>query len=64
MLEEPRDGSDGPKFTPLVVLELAPDAKEEAIAWLLSRIKDTQQHGGMVIHLAPKQPLSNSTFFV
>ncbi|KAI4810761.1 hypothetical protein KUCAC02_013692 [Chaenocephalus aceratus] len=33
-------------FTPLVVLELASDTKQEAIAWLLSRIRDPQQNGG------------------
>ena len=54
MMEEPPDGSNGPKFTPLVVLELASDTKEEAIAWLLSRIKDTQQHGGMEINQSHK----------
>lgn len=39
--------SSGTGFTPLVVLELASDTKEEAIAWLLSRIRDTQQNGGV-----------------
>ncbi|KAJ4931070.1 hypothetical protein JOQ06_025369 [Pogonophryne albipinna] len=33
-------------FTPLVVLELASDTKQEAIVWLLSRIRDPQQNGG------------------
>ncbi|XP_029282110.1 anoctamin-10 isoform X1 [Cottoperca gobio] len=33
-------------FTPLVVLELASDTKQEATAWLLSRIRDRQQNGG------------------
>lgn len=37
----------GSRFAPLVVLELSPDTKEEAIAWLLSRIRDQQQNGGM-----------------
>ncbi|KAG7272244.1 hypothetical protein CRUP_001522, partial [Coryphaenoides rupestris] len=32
-------GDDGSGFTPLVVLELAPDAKEEAVTWLLSKIR-------------------------
>ncbi|KAM6968229.1 anoctamin-10 [Aplochiton taeniatus] len=39
-------GPDSPGFTPLVVLELAPNAKEEAIAWLLTRIRDGEQDGG------------------
>lgn len=34
------------RFTPLVVLELVSDTKEEAITWLLGRIRDTQQNGG------------------
>ncbi|XP_072316202.1 anoctamin-10 [Eucyclogobius newberryi] len=33
-------------FTPLVVLELVSDTKEEAITWLLQRIRDKQQYGG------------------
>lgn len=39
--------SCGSRFTPLVVVELASDTNEEAIAWLLSRIRDTQQNGGV-----------------
>ncbi|XP_040020148.2 anoctamin-10 isoform X1 [Gasterosteus aculeatus] len=39
-------GDGGPSFTPRVVLELASDTKEEAITWLLSRIRDTQYNGG------------------
>ncbi|XP_034029795.1 anoctamin-10 isoform X2 [Thalassophryne amazonica] len=38
--------SDGCRFMPLVVLELASDTKEEAIVWLLGRIRDQQQNGG------------------
>lgn len=38
--------SSGARFTPLVALELASDTKEEAIVWLLSRIRDKQQNGG------------------
>ncbi|KAK6326990.1 hypothetical protein J4Q44_G00026350 [Coregonus suidteri] len=38
--------SDGSKFAPLVVIELASETKEEAIAWLLDRIRDKQQDGG------------------
>uniref|UniRef100_A0A673CEI1 Uncharacterized protein n=1 Tax=Sphaeramia orbicularis TaxID=375764 RepID=A0A673CEI1_9TELE len=41
------DGS-GSRFTPLVVLELVSDTKEEAIAWLLGRIRDRQQDGGWI----------------
>ncbi|KAL4629986.1 anoctamin-10 isoform X2 [Arapaima gigas] len=37
---------DTAPFTPLVVIELAEDTNEEAIAWLISRIKDKQHHGG------------------
>lgn len=33
-------------FTPLVVLELVSDTKEEAVSWLLHRIRDTEQNGG------------------
>ncbi|KAG7222048.1 hypothetical protein INR49_016808 [Caranx melampygus] len=36
----------GSRFTPLVVLELVSDTKEEASEWLLSRIRDQQQNGG------------------
>ncbi|KAI1885680.1 hypothetical protein AGOR_G00206310 [Albula goreensis] len=38
--------SDGAEFVPLVVIELAEDIKEEAVTWLLNRIKDKQQLGG------------------
>ncbi|XP_008322112.1 anoctamin-10 isoform X1 [Cynoglossus semilaevis] len=38
--------NSSPGFTPLVVLELASDTKEEAIQWLLNRIEDSQQNGG------------------
>ncbi|KPP77242.1 anoctamin-10-like [Scleropages formosus] len=37
---------DKTPFTPLVVMELAEDTNEEAVTWLTSRIKDTQQSGG------------------
>jgi len=47
MLKRPSaGGDDGSRFTPLVVLELAPDAKEEAVAWLMSKIRDGEQNGG------------------
>uniref|UniRef100_A0A8C5EEA5 Anoctamin n=1 Tax=Gouania willdenowi TaxID=441366 RepID=A0A8C5EEA5_GOUWI len=38
--------SSGPVWTPLVVLELASDTAEEAVTWLLRRIRDTQHNGG------------------
>lgn len=34
-------------FTPLVAVELASDTSEEAIKWLLSRIGDKPQSGGV-----------------
>lgn len=46
MLQQSVD-SGGTRFTPLVVVELASDTKEEAISWLLSRIRDKQQNGGV-----------------
>lgn len=45
--------SSGSTFTPLVVVELASDTKEEAIAWLLNRIRDKQQNGGMEVRVYP-----------
>lgn len=45
--------SSSPGFTPLVVLELASDTKEEACAWLLSRIRDPQRSGGVEVTLLP-----------
>ncbi|XP_066547474.1 anoctamin-10 [Amia ocellicauda] len=36
----------GLSFTPLVVIELAKDTKEEAVSWLLKRVKDKQRDGG------------------
>lgn len=44
-MQQPCDIS-GASFTPLVVVELASNTKEEAIKWLLSRIRDKQQSGG------------------
>ncbi|XP_027872730.1 anoctamin-10 isoform X3 [Xiphophorus couchianus] len=38
--------SGSPSFNPLAVLEFMSDTKEEAIAWLLSRIRAPQQAGG------------------
>lgn len=49
MMQGPSVDSSGCRFTPLVVVELASDTKEEAIAWLLSRIRDPQQNGGMAV---------------
>ncbi|CAJ1061386.1 anoctamin-10 [Xyrichtys novacula] len=46
MLQESSIDSSGCRFTPLVVVELASDASEETIAWLLRRIRDKQQNGG------------------
>lgn len=48
--------SSGPRFNPLVVVELASDTKEEAIAWLLSRIRDPQQNGGVDVKSRSTQP--------
>ena len=39
---------DGCLFAPLLVLELSSDTKDEAISWLLTRIRDKQQNGGTV----------------
>lgn len=39
--------SCGPTFTPLVVVELAIDTQEEAFDWLLRRITEKQQNGGV-----------------
>ncbi|XP_014329871.1 anoctamin-10 isoform X2 [Xiphophorus maculatus] len=38
--------SGSPSFNPLAVLEFMSDTKEEAIAWLLSRIRAPQEAGG------------------
>uniref|UniRef100_A0A3P8SIX6 Anoctamin n=1 Tax=Amphiprion percula TaxID=161767 RepID=A0A3P8SIX6_AMPPE len=46
MQQEPPTDRSGFRFTPLVVVELASNIKEETIAWLLSRIRDQQQNGG------------------
>lgn len=37
----------GTIFTPLVVVELATNTTEEAIKWLLNRIRDKQEIGGV-----------------
>ena len=48
MLKQPSaGGDDGSGFTPLVV-ELAPDAKEEAVVWLTRKISDSEQSGGVL----------------
>ncbi|XP_061570872.1 anoctamin-10-like isoform X1 [Cololabis saira] len=65
----PADGT-GPRLSPLVALELAADAKEEAVAWLLGRIRDKQQNGGadlLVEQLGPgagAQEKDNPNMFV
>ncbi|KAM9852605.1 anoctamin-10 [Aulostomus maculatus] len=46
MMLQGSEVSGGSSFSPLVVVELASDTKEEAIAWLLGRIRDRQQDGG------------------
>ncbi|XP_067367947.1 anoctamin-10 isoform X1 [Channa argus] len=46
MLQDLSVDNGGLSFTPLVVVELASDTKEEAIAWLLNRMRDLQQNGG------------------
>uniref|UniRef100_A0A3B3CLU0 Anoctamin n=1 Tax=Oryzias melastigma TaxID=30732 RepID=A0A3B3CLU0_ORYME len=43
---EPSSGGGGTTFQPLVVLELASTTPEEAVGWLLSRIRERQQNGG------------------
>uniref|UniRef100_A0A3Q2DW16 Anoctamin n=1 Tax=Cyprinodon variegatus TaxID=28743 RepID=A0A3Q2DW16_CYPVA len=43
MMVPPADSS---AFSPLVVLELLPDTKQEAITWLLGRIREPQETGG------------------
>jgi hypothetical protein len=49
MLKQPSaGGDDGSGFTPLVVVELAPDAKEEAVVWLTRKISDSEQSGGVL----------------
>ncbi len=66
MQQGPSVDSSGSRFTPLVVVELASDAKEEAIVWLLSRIRDRQQNGGVEVRvcLFPDIPLFDITFGV
>lgn len=53
----------GTSFTPLVVVELATNTTEEAIKWLLSRIRDKQEIGGVELRAALLQwfPLSTAT---
>lgn len=34
-------------FTPLVVVELAPSASQEAVKWLLGRMRGKPQSGGL-----------------
>ncbi|XP_056290379.1 anoctamin-10 [Pseudoliparis swirei] len=44
------------RFDPLVVVELASDTKEDAIAWLLSRVRDTQRNGGAELQVEQLGP--------
>uniref|UniRef100_A0A8C6SRC9 Anoctamin n=1 Tax=Neogobius melanostomus TaxID=47308 RepID=A0A8C6SRC9_9GOBI len=44
------------KFTPLVALELVSDTKEEAITWLLQRIRDKQRNGGAELLVEQLRP--------
>lgn len=53
MVQGPPADSSGSRFTPLVVLELASDTNQDAIAWLLSRIRDQQQDGGVEGLISP-----------
>uniref|UniRef100_A0AAY5L040 Anoctamin n=1 Tax=Esox lucius TaxID=8010 RepID=A0AAY5L040_ESOLU len=53
--------SDGSTFAPLVVLELAPNTKEEAVEWLLKRIRDKQQDGGAELLVEKLSPEDQST---
>lgn len=66
MLQESSVDSSGSRFAPLVVLELASDTKEEAITWLLSRIRDRQQNGGVEDRLRPSNhlPLFDVLLFI
>lgn len=43
----------GLKFTPLVVIELDKNANEEAIKWLVKRIRDKKEHGGAELMIEP-----------
>ncbi|XP_048849195.1 anoctamin-10 [Brienomyrus brachyistius] len=48
--------ADQTQFTPLVVCELAEDTKEEAVEWLLSRIKEKQRNGGAEFQVSQLLP--------
>uniref|UniRef100_A0A8D0A2F2 Anoctamin n=1 Tax=Sander lucioperca TaxID=283035 RepID=A0A8D0A2F2_SANLU len=56
--------SSGSRFTPLVVLELASDTNQDAIAWLLSRIRDQQQDGGQLGPGVDAQEKENPNVFL
>ena len=62
-LQRPSVDSSASTFTPLVVVELATDTKEEAIGWLLGRIRDKQQNGGRVLFLSPNILCFSSSVF-
>lgn len=53
----------GTSFTPLVVVELAANTTEEAIKWLLSRIRGKRDFGGVQLRAALLQcfPLPTAT---
>uniref|UniRef100_A0A4W5M9N5 Anoctamin n=1 Tax=Hucho hucho TaxID=62062 RepID=A0A4W5M9N5_9TELE len=53
--------SDGSTFAPLVVIELALETKEEAIAWLLNRVRDKQQYGGAELLVEQLTPGAQGT---
>uniref|UniRef100_A0A8C6ST93 Anoctamin n=1 Tax=Neogobius melanostomus TaxID=47308 RepID=A0A8C6ST93_9GOBI len=48
--------SSSERFTPLVALELVSDTKEEAITWLLQRIRDKQRNGGAELLVEQLRP--------
>ncbi|XP_071004105.1 anoctamin-10-like [Oncorhynchus clarkii lewisi] len=53
--------SDGSTFAPLVVIELVSETKEEAIAWLLNRVRDKQQDGGAELLVEQLTPGAQGT---
>ncbi|XP_064816547.1 anoctamin-10-like [Oncorhynchus masou masou] len=53
--------SHGSTFAPLVVIELVSETKEEAIAWLLNRVRDKQQDGGAELLVEQLTPGAQGT---
>ncbi|XP_045554076.1 anoctamin-10 isoform X1 [Salmo salar] len=53
--------SDGSTFAPLVVIELVSETKEEAITWLLNRVRDKQQDGGAELLVEQLTPGAQGT---